>query len=42
MQSAEGIGRDDFVEWAREVCGADTLEGERARWYLERIGEVSS
>lgn len=33
----EGVGRDEYTEWAREVADADTLEGERARWYLSRI-----
>lgn len=34
----EGVARDDYVEWARESATADTLEGERARWYLARVG----
>jgi hypothetical protein len=34
----EGIGRGDYEEWARDLKDADTLEGERARWYLARIG----
>ncbi|KAA9104994.1 hypothetical protein [Microbacterium rhizomatis] len=35
----EGVGRDDYTEWAREVAADDTLEGERARWYLARTGQ---
>lgn len=36
----DGIGRDEYVEWAREVCREETLAGECARWYLSRIGEI--
>lgn len=32
----EGVGRDDYIEWAREAQHEDTLTGERARWYLSR------
>jgi len=34
----EGVSRDEYYEWARELVDTDTLEGERARWYLSRIG----
>lgn len=38
----EGVGRDDYTEWAREVQNDHTLSGERARWYLARIGHGSA
>ena len=36
----EGIGRDEYIEWAREACHEETLAGERARWLLSRVGVI--
>ena len=35
----EGVGRDDYTEWAREVIDVGSADSARAREYLSRIGE---
>lgn len=37
----EGVGADDYMEWAREAANEDTPEGEQARRYLARVAGES-